>query len=121
MKKYTFIIHSVFLVVILLSSCSSGTNSSDSDTSSPNGTYTITTKMGKYGVGTINVVVNGEKWTSITEMSFGNKKTNDFGSGLVSNGYLFKDEYNKHRGKDYSVGKINEDGTLTFKDLTLTK
>lgn len=66
-------------------------------------------------------MVNGEKWTRISEGSYGNKKTNNVESGIVSNGYLFIDEYNKQRGEDYSIGKINEGGTLTFKGLTLTK
>ena len=102
MKKFTFIIQSVFLVVVLLSSCSSGTNSSDSDTSSPNGTYTVSGN----GV-TINVIISGDKWTRISN--------NKVETGIVSNGYLY-DEYKVNR-----IGELDTDGTLNFKGFTLHK
>lgn len=94
---------SIFLITtVSISSCSSGTNSSDSNSSSPDGTYTVSGN----GV-TINVVVNGENWTRISN--------NKVESGVVSNGYLY-DEYRVNQ-----IGEINGDGTLNFKGFTLSK
>ena len=128
-KKTRWIVTGIISIAVIGNGLSSDGNglSSDSNNFSPNGTYTLTTKD-KYSEVTHNVVVNGEKWTRISEGKYGPKKTNTVKSGLVYKGYLFEDEYNKHRGEIGSIGKINEDGTLTFKShigsemaITLTK
>ena len=78
------------------------TNSSDSNTSSPDGTYTVSGN----GI-TIDVVVTGDKWTRISN--------NKVETGVVSAGYLY-DEYQVNK-----IGEIYGDGTINFKGTTLSK
>jgi|TARA_B110000046_G_scaffold69686_1_gene77709 type 1 fimbria pilin len=101
MKRLNLML-SIFTVLIFLVSCSSGTNSSDSNTSSPDGTYTVSGN----GI-TINVVVTGDKWTRISN--------NKVETGVVSAGYLY-DEYQVNK-----IGEIYGDGTINFKGTTLSK
>jgi hypothetical protein len=100
--KRLFQVLSILTLFTILISCFSGTNSSDSNTSSPDGTYTVSGN----GI-SINVVVNGDKWTRISN--------NKVETGVVSAGYLY-DEYRVNK-----IGKIHGDGTINFKGMTLSK
>ena len=56
---------------------------------------------------TINVVVNGDKWTRISN--------NQVETGVVFAGYIY-DEYPVNK-----IGEIYGDGTINFKGTTLSK